>query len=209
MKHLNCIGKYTSPWLGYVKGTLENWGLNSVWMSHVQSGSGVSSECVERILQDQFLQKWFSRISEDETFSTYKIYKDIHEFENYIDILPDYLKYSLFDFRTGSQKLSVNRRSNVSIPRQERTKCIKIILGDEFHFLFEFNGIEKLRISIIPKKYRTRCSTLKMSQLLNTNDRKLLIKVAKFVYFGMKEYTSFPDVVSEEIDNVDLNCLYD
>ena len=50
---------------------------------------------------------------------------------------------------------------------------------------------------------------LKMSQLLNTNDRKLLIKVAKFVYFGMKEYTSLPDVVSEEIDNVDLNCLYD
>ena len=85
----------------------------------------------------------------------------------------------------------------------------KIILGDEFHFLFECNGIEKLRISSIPKYYRTRCSTLKMSQLLNTNDRKLLIKVAKFVYFGMKEYTSLPDVVSEEIDNVDLNCLYD
>ena len=69
VKHLNCIGKYTSPWLGYVKGTLENCGLNSVWMSHVQSGSGVSSECVKRILQDQFLQKWFSRISEDETLS--------------------------------------------------------------------------------------------------------------------------------------------
>ena len=97
------------------------------------------------------------------------------------------------------------------IPRQERicTKCSKRILGDEFHFLFECNGIEKLRISSIPKYYRTRCNTLKMSQLLNTNDRKLLIKVAKFVYFGMKEYTSLPDVVSEEIDNVDLNCLYD
>ena len=38
---------------------------------------------------------------------------------------------------------------------------------------------------------------------------KLLIKVAKFVYFGMKEYTSLPDVVSEEINNVDLNCLCD
>ena len=37
---------------------------------------------------------------------------------------------------------------------------------------------------------------------------ELLIKVAKFVYFGMKEYTSLSDVVSEEIDNVDLNCLY-
>ena len=65
--------------------------------------------------------------------------------EEYIDILPEYLKYSLFDFRTGSQKLSVNRRSNLSIPRQERIcpKCRKRILGDEFHFLFECNGILK------------------------------------------------------------------
>ena len=46
-----------------------------------------------------------------------------------------------------------------------------------------------------------------MIQVLNTNDRKLLIKVAKFVYFGMKEYTSLPDVVSEKNDEVDLNCL--
>ena len=162
-------------------------------------------------MQDQFLQKWFGRISEEETFSTYKIYKDIHEFEEYIDILPEYLKYSLLDFRTGSQKLSVNRRSNLSIPRQEHicTNRSKRILGDEFHFLFECNGIEKPRISSIPKYYRTRCSTLKMSQLLYTNDRKLLTQVAKFVYFGMKEYTSLPDVVSEEIDDVDLNCLYD
>ena len=48
MKHLNCIGKYTSPWLGYVKSTQENCGLNSVWISHVQSGSGVSSEGVKK-----------------------------------------------------------------------------------------------------------------------------------------------------------------
>ena len=54
--------------------------------------------------------------------------------EEYIDILPEYLKYSLFDFRTGSQKLSVNRRSNLSIPRQERicTKCRKRILVMNF-----------------------------------------------------------------------------
>ena len=47
---------------------------------------------------------------------------------------------------------------------------------------------------------------------LNTtelNAAQLLIKVATFVYFGMKEYISLPDVASEEIDNVDLMCLYD
>ena len=80
-------------------------------------------------------------------------------------------------------------------------------MGDEFHFIFECDGLEKLRILVIPKYYRTRCSTFKMTQLLNTNDRKLLMKVAKFVHLGMKEYTTLP-YVSETIDTADLSCLY-
>ena len=66
---------------------------------------------------------------------------------------------------------------------------------------------DKLKILVIPKYYKTRWSTLKMTQSLNTNDRKLLMKVAKFVHLGMKEYISLPDV-SEIIDTVDLSCLY-
>ena len=58
----------------------------------------------------------------------------------------------------------------------------------------------------IPRYYRTRCSTLKMTQLSDTNDRQLLMKVAKFLHLG-KEYTSLPDV-SEIIDIADFCCLY-
>ena len=47
-----------------------------------------------------------------------------------------------------------------------------------------------------------------MTQFLDTNDRKLLINVDKFVYLAMREYTPLQDVVSEDIDNADLNCLY-
>ena len=49
-------------------------------------------------------------------------------------------------------------------------------------------------------------STQKMTLLLNTNDRKLFMRVAKFVHLRMKEYTTLPDV-SENIDTVHLNCL--
>ena len=62
---------------------VEYYELKSVWISHVQSGSGVSSECVKRILQDKFLQKWSSRTSEEEKFSSYKIYKDFFEILSY------------------------------------------------------------------------------------------------------------------------------
>ena len=78
-----------------------------------------ASEGVKSILQDQFLQKCSSRISVEEEFSLHRIYKNVHEFEEYVDLLPEYLTYSLIDFRTGSQKLPVNCRSKLSIPRQE------------------------------------------------------------------------------------------
>ena len=57
-----------------------------------------------------------------------------------------------------------------------------------------------------PKYYRTKCNT--MSQLLNANGWKWLNKVAKCVHLGMKECTSLPNVVSEDIDAAGLNCLY-
>ena len=86
--------------------------------------------------------------------------------------------------------------------------CGTHLIGNrKFHFLVECNGLETLRILLIPKHYRTRCITLKMTKLLNTNDRKLLMKVAKCVHLGMKEYTSLPDV-SEIIYTADLSCVY-
>ena len=46
-----------------------------------------------------------------------------------------------------------------------------------------------------------------MTQLLNTNDRKLLMKVGKLVHSCLKEdNTSLLDVVSENIETADLNC---
>ena len=55
--------------------------------------------CVKRILQDQFLRKWCCRISVEEYFSSSKLYKDVHEFEEYVDLLREYLKYSLLDLK--------------------------------------------------------------------------------------------------------------
>ena len=70
------------------------------------------------MLQDQLLQKWSSGISVEEKFSSYKTVKDVHEFEERVDLFPEYRKYALLDFRTGSQTLSVNCRSKLLIPRQ-------------------------------------------------------------------------------------------
>ena len=55
-----------------------------------------------------------------------KIFMNLQNIYIDINVLPDYLKYSLLDFRTAhdSQKLPVKCRSKFSIPRQERI-CTK------------------------------------------------------------------------------------
>ena len=45
------------------------------------------------ILQNQFLQKWSGRINVEEEFSSSKIFKCVQEFEEYEDLLPEYLNY--------------------------------------------------------------------------------------------------------------------
>ena len=45
-----------------------------------------------------------------------------------------------------------------------------------------------------------------MTQLLNSIDRKFSMKVV--VHLGMEEYISRPEVVGEDIETADSNCVY-
>ena len=127
-------------------------------------------------------------------FSTYRIFKDSIKMEEYISYLPSHLMYSLLNFRTGSFILPSNCRSN--IPRVERScrKCDLRQLGDEYNFLFECPVLEGLRHELIPEYFRNRPNAEKMSQLLNSQNKRNINSVAKFIHKGVKEYRSFPDI---------------
>ena len=72
--------------------------------------------------------------------------------------------------------------------------CRTGILLDSLYAFCEHNNTDKTKVMVFTRpKVRLK---------------NVLIKVAKSVYFGMKKYTSLPDLVSVEIDDINLNCLY-
>jgi hypothetical protein len=147
---------------------LQECGLNYVWLNQEANNTSLLTNQVEKILQDQFKQKWAKTVRTEENFISYRIFKYNFGFENYLDILPNYLKLPLFEFRIGSPKLAVNNRRNFQFPRNGRlcTKCEDQKVGDEYHFLFECTLLRDLRGEFLPRYYRNIPNTLKMEDLL-------------------------------------------
>lgn len=204
---LNCImynimyqlwsnGKYESPWLKSVKNILQNCGLNFIWVEQAFPSKEWVSQKVKSTTSDQLLQNWREKVNSEIIFSNYRIYKDTIGYENYLDFLPQHLKYAMAEFRTGSSKLSVNSRTNSDLPRHAKT-CNKCHnngkLGDEFHFLFECSILEELRRNILPKYFRSNINTLKMYELLNSG-KVATFKLARFIYLGFKIYCNLPNI---------------
>ena len=89
---------------------------------HLHSKLIYISEC------DSFKQLWHSIIVNDDNYSMYKLYKHMHRCKMYTNVLPEYLKIALFQFRIGTYKLPANNElNNISIDEQLCTICDKAV----------------------------------------------------------------------------------
>ena len=70
------------------------------------------------------------------------------------------------------------------------TLCSVGLIGDEFHYMFQCEYFSEERKVSIPKKYIIRPNTLKMNELLNTTNMKVLFKLAKFVKVILQKFSS-------------------
>ena len=188
--NLHVRDKHSSPWLMKIRNVLEGCGLNFVWTNQANCTLSIAyiSSLVKRTLQDQYIQSWNERITTDDDFVSLRIFKNDFGFEDYLSVLPRYLVFSMAEFRIGSPSLDCNNRRNLQFPRHERlcTKCNRQEVCDEFHFLFQCSLLDEIRLAYIPRYYRIRPNAFKMETLLSTNQRAVLLKVAKFVFKGLK-----------------------
>ena len=178
-----------SKWIAYIYKILNDAGLNNVWLFQAE---GVKADwlknSVARITKDQFLQTWNANVQESSKCLNYRIFKTVHNLENYLLVLPPKLRTTLCKFRCRNSKVPAEVGSHFNIPRDQRycTKCDAHDLGDEYHYLFcctQFNRERKLFIS---KRYFCNPSTRKMYQLLNSQGESLY-KLSKFVCSVLKE----------------------
>lgn len=188
--------RYSSPWLTYIQNILQRCGLNFVWTGQAGVNLNVTHllHLVKRTLQDQFIQDWSEKVSNENSFLSYRIFKSNFGYEDYLNMLPKYLLFPMTEFRIGSPWLDCNNRRNLQFPRHERicSKCNRQEEGNEFHFLFQCSILDEIRLTYIPGYYRIRPNAFKMESLLSNNNRNVMLNLAKFVFKGLKLYKQNP-----------------
>ena len=81
------------------------------------------------------------------------------------------------------------------IPLSKRNCLFCNLLEDEYHFVLEYNLYNTLRKLYIPKYYRTRPNILKMYELINAGNSKVLKNLSIFINkaFELRNSTIYAD----------------
>ena len=171
-------------WLESVNKILNDCGLTYIWNDCTNVNYEWFCNIVKQKLIDQFTQKWYDDISNSQKGYNYRIFKENHGKEDYLSMnLPYCLQNMLMRFRTGNHKLPVERGRYQSIERMNRNcdLCDTHSVGDEYHFIMECKSLSTLRSKYFPQYYCKHNSAIKFRQLMGSKDKKLLIKLAKFI----------------------------
>ena len=137
-------------------------------------------------LNDLFLNTWYANVENSNNSSFYKLFKHKFEIEKYLSSPPSSLLYSKIRFRTRNHRLPIEIGNWAKIPVNQRlcNSCNK--LGDEFHYLLECQNFTNERRTFIKPYYFRRPNTLKLSQLMQSQNKSEQLKLSKFINHILK-----------------------
>ena len=112
------------------------------------------------------------------------------QFQPYLNVLNvTKISHALSKLRVSSHRLQIEAGRWVRprrIPVNERKCTICQVVEDEFHFIIECPLYTELRRKYIPNYYYRRPSMLKLVELINTHNSRLLKKLGSFIYHAFK-----------------------
>ena len=96
------------------------------------------------------------------------MFKDVCVSEDFLQILPPKLAYTLVHFRTLTQRLPIQRGRIQNKPFDERicTKCNSEDIGYEFHYIFRCSFCAKSRQKFLPGFYYRNANAIKFKSLM-------------------------------------------
>ena len=182
MLELHDTGKFTSPWIKFIKHLLCSLGFPVNWYSQSCVNSRWLVKAVNQKLKDVFIQNWLSKINIESKSNIYRCFKSSFEQSSYIRILPLKLCKVFLAFRTRNHRLSVETGSWRSIKHKERMChfCNQDI-GDEFHTIMSCQKFKDERIKFLKPYYYRHPNVLKFSSLMNTTNIKQLTQLCYFI----------------------------
>lgn len=178
--HKNNLCK--SQYIENVKGILNSCGFSGVWQSQNVINPKWLSLAISQRLKDQYWQTWSSIVDKSSSGINYRLFKDSFDCSKYINLLSNKNCKILMRFRTRNTKFPVEVGRWHSIPLNERicTLCHKDV-GDEYHYLLVCDYFNVVRANILSRYYYRNPNTLKFKSLMNTEDKKLLQKLCRFI----------------------------
>ena len=173
-------GIFKSLWLEKIKSILDRCGLSYIWGCE-SVDQGFLGYLVNLNLIDRQRQDWHANVLDNGLCSSYRLFKQNLELENYIsNYVNPFLKW-LCKFRCGGSNIPVNSGRFIQTPFDERicSLCDTRQLGDEYHYLLECSYFQNQRNLLIPNYYRVRPSVIKFTELLSSKSLKIQTNVSK------------------------------
>jgi hypothetical protein len=182
MLHLDDSGRYHSQWLHCIRVTLQNCGLAEQWSSQFTIDNSMTSKCVQKILTDQYIQKWLGEVDEMSKCLNYRLYKKTHCVEKYFSILSPDLSRFMCRFRCMNHRLPIEYGRFIRLERGKRTckLCTENALGDEFHYLFKCSFFNSERERYLSQVSTKSSNTLILCELMNTQVESTMVSIATF-----------------------------
>ena len=140
---------------------------------------------IKSTLKDNILQKWQNDVDASNKCFYYKHFQPRPMMQKYLLTLPQNAWIPILKFRTSNHRLPIEiyswKVAFVDRYRRLCTMCNTNEVGDEYHYLIVCPIFHEARIQFIPKYFRVRPSVFKFLELINSNDKKTLVKLSKFI----------------------------
>jgi hypothetical protein len=170
-------------WLKYIKSSLEDLGLNYLWLSQSVPNINWLKSIIKQRISDQFVQNWHTSVSDSSKSLFYRTIKNNINLENYLLLLPKRLSIPITKLRLGNHKLPIEKGRWENRSREERicSHCNQNELGDEYHYLFICPFFVDTRKKYIKSKYLLRPNILKVYELFNSKSLPVLRNLSQFI----------------------------
>jgi hypothetical protein len=180
-----------NAWLSSIEHILNTCGIPAVFNNPGSVSTLWLTAHVERIMKDQYIQKWREAILISPKGNYYSCIKDTIVFERYL-LLPKSISCNILKFRTSNHKLPIETGRWRNVPRYERTCpfCPSPALADEFHYLFRCEYFDTVRRKYVAHKYLCFPNIYKYKRLLCTSILKEIKNLSNFIKIIMSSFAT-------------------
>ena len=191
MYKLHSLGIYSCKWITKIENTLSMYDMANVWVNQtsLNLSYGAFKHMCKNKMKDYYNKQWLESIQKSSKCIFYKEFKKELKFEKYLNELDVSLRFFMVRYRTCNHRLPIEegRFNNVLHVDRKCTLCDLNDIGDEYHYFCKCPKFKDIRCKFLKKCMIKRPSVQQYCDLMGTQQKSRLIKIAKFAKVVMSK----------------------